>query len=233
MATPAQRHLMRHQSAQATAKAAPGSTVGKSNSHAHALIRAKLDADRRRLKNIQSIERKITAKRDMLPEYKDYVAGVMASGVGVQDEVLAYVMCWAIDVGDFALALPLAAYVLKHDLSLPDRFERTAATLIAEEPAEQALKAFAASVPFDVAALWEVFDLTEHHDMPDQVRAKLHFAIGRHIAATHPTLALDHMRKAVALNDKVGAKKDIEQLERQLKKSGASASTESPATTGT
>jgi len=45
----------------------------------------KLDDDRRRLKDIQSTERKIDVKREILPDYDDYVAGVLAGNAGVQD----------------------------------------------------------------------------------------------------------------------------------------------------
>ena len=235
MLSPAQAHLMRIEGARATANAAPGAVVDASTSRAHSLMRAKLDTDRRRLKQVQSIERKIAIKREILGDYDDYVSGVLASGQGVQDDVMGYVLTWRIDVGDYAGALAVARYVLDHNLSLPDRFERTPATLVAEEPAVQALKAFEAGKPFDVSVLQTILALTESRDMPDQVRAKLHFAIGRHLIADAPPTALEHLRRAVALHDKVGAKKDIEQLERRLRQtaSGPTAGNPSPRSRGT
>lgn len=234
MPSPAQMHLMRVGAARATAQAAPGARVSEDTSRAHALMRAKLNEDRRRLKAVQSVERKIAVKREILPEYDAYITGVLASGRGVQDEVLGYVLCWRIDVGDFAGALPLARYVLSHHLALPDSFQRTPATLIAEEPAEQALKAYAAGKPFDVSVLRDVMELTAAEDMPDQVRAKLLFALGRHLADAAPGEALAYLRRAVELHDKVGAKKDIEQLERRLRNSPSDTSaTESPPPSGT
>jgi hypothetical protein len=209
--------MMRVQAARASANAAPGAVVDRSTSHAHALIRAKLDTDRRRLHQLQSVERKVVAKSELLPDYADYVAGVLASGNGVQDDVLGYVLCWRIDVGDYVGALDIARYVLQHNLSLPDRFARTPATLLAEEPAEQALRAYAAKKPFDVDVLRQVEAVTRDRDMPDQVRAKLLFAMGRLQKESEPAQALANLRRAVELDDKVGAKKDIEQLERQLK----------------
>ena len=217
MLSPAQAHLMRVEATRATAQAAPGAAVDASTSRAHRLMRAKLDTDRRRLHQVQSVERKIAIKREILGDYDAYVSGVLASGQGVQDDVLGYVLTWRIDVGDYAGALEVARYVLDHNLSLPDRFERTPATLVAEEPAVQALKAYDAGKPFDVDVLETILELTASRDMPDQVRAKLHFAIGRHQAEHAPQSALDHLRRAVELHDKVGAKKDIEQLERRLR----------------
>jgi hypothetical protein len=231
----AQRHQMRVLSEQATANAAPGSTVDRTTSNAHALIRAKLDTDRRRLKAVQSIERKIDIKREVLPEYTEYVDGVLAAGNGVQDDVLGYVMCWRIDAGDFTGALAIGRYVLQHDILLPDRFERTTATLIAEEPAIAALKACDGDKPFDLDVLHQVFELTADRDMPDQVRAKLHFAIGRHMAKAgdDDAGALVHLRRAVELHDKVGAKKDIEQLERKLRNASGEAGKKQPPKSGT
>ena len=221
MLSPAQAHLMRVEAARATAKAAPGVVVDASTSRAHRLMRAKLDTDRRRLQQVQSVERKIAIKREILGDYDAYVSGVLASGQGVQDDVLGYVLTWRIDVGDYAGALAVARYVLDHNLSLPDRFERTPATLVAEEPAVQALKAYDAGKPFDVGVLETILALTASRDMPDQVRAKLHFAIGRHLAEHDPSAALEHLRRAVELHDKVGAKKDIEQLERRLRQTAS------------
>jgi hypothetical protein len=233
--SPAQAHLMRVEAKRATAHAVPGTEVDASASRAHSLMRAKLDTDRRRLKQVQSVERKIVIKHEILSDYDDYVAGVLASGQGVQDDVIGYVLTWRIDIGDYAGALDVARYVLDHNLSLPDRFERTPATLVAEEPAVQALKAYDAGKPFDIDVLETILALTAARDMPDQVRAKLHFAIGRHQAEQAPQRALDHLRRAVELHDKVGAKKDIEQLERRLRhsESGTSAGNPSPRSRGT
>jgi hypothetical protein len=235
MLSPAQAHLMRVEAARATANAVPGAVVDASTSRAHSLMRAKLDTDRRRLKQVQSVERKIAIKREILGDYDAYVSGVLASGQGVQDDVMGYVLTWRIDVGDYTGALDVARYVLDHNLSLPDRFERTPATLVAEEPAVQALKAYDAGKPFDVSVLQTILALTASRDMPDQVRAKLHFAIGRHLAAKAPQTALEHLRRAVELHDKVGAKKDMEQLERRLRQteSGPNAGNTSPRSRGT
>lgn len=222
MSSPAQRHQMRMQASQATAHAAPGRVHGAAPTspaaRIDALMRAKLDTDRRRLSDVQSVQRKIEVKAKILPDYADYIAGVLAADKGGADDIVGYVMCWRIDVGDFAGALDIARYVLKHNLSLPDRFQRTPATLVAEEPAVQALKAYDAQKPFDIDVLRQVEAITRDRDMPDQVRAKLLFAMGRWQMQDEPAQALANLRRAVELHDKVGAKKDIEQLERRLRK---------------
>jgi Phage small terminase subunit. len=235
MPSPAQLHRMRVLAAQGTAHAAPGSAVGPQTSDAHRLIRAALDEDRRTLHMVQSNERKAEVKRGLLPKYDEYIAAVLSAGVGVQDEVLGYVMTWRMDIGDYAGAFAIARYILEHNVDLPSKFSRTPATLVAEEPAQAALRAFAAKQPFDVAVLREAFELTEGADMPDQVRAKLLFAMGRHMAETQPIEAIALLRRAVELNENVGAKKDIERLETRIKNAGgdsAAGKTEQPPTGG-
>lgn len=218
MSTLAQRHKMRVLAAQVSAHAAPGSVMTARSSSAHALIRAQLDEHRRQLKRMESIERKVAAKATMLPVYVDYVNGVLAADNGVQDDVLGFVMLWRLDIGDYPGALQIGAYVLKHGLSMPDHFERKPACTFAEEPAEAALRAYKAGKPFDVAVLRQAWRLTKDHDMPDQVRAKLLFALGRHLMEDDPAQALANLQRAVELHDGVGAKKDIEQLERRLRR---------------
>jgi tetratricopeptide (TPR) repeat protein len=213
MKSPAQRHFERVSAALAAASAAPGETPAGGS--LYELMLAKLDTDRRRLKSLQSIERKVAAKIEMLPEYAEYVAGALEGGRGAQDDVLVTVMVWLIDVGNYAGALEIARYALQHGLKLPDQYDRTLATVVAEEFAEKALIVLKAEDKFDVDPLQEVATLTEPYDMPDQARAKLYKALG-YATQADPALALPHLRRALALYDRVGVKKDIERLEKQL-----------------
>jgi hypothetical protein len=176
---------------------------------------AKLATDRRRLKEVQSIERKRLVKLEVLPEYADYVAGALEGGRGAQDDVLVTVMVWRIDVGDYAGALAIATYALTHGLTLPDQYERTLATAVAEEFAEAALITLKATREFDVGLLSQVADLTDKHDMPDVVRAKLYKAIG-YALDPYPTMALSYLRRALELHDKIGVKQDITRLEKAV-----------------
>ncbi|EIF79593.1 Phage terminase, endonuclease subunit, partial [Burkholderia pseudomallei 354a] len=106
--TPARAHFNRVSAARAAAAVSPGATM--KGATAYELMLAKLAADRRALKGIQSIERKVELKRKLLPEYTDYVAGALSGGRGAQDDVLVTVMVWRIDAGDFDGALAIAAY---------------------------------------------------------------------------------------------------------------------------
>lgn len=226
MTSPARNHFLRMTAAQATAAAEAANPLRHATGHE--LMLAQLAEHKRQLKQIQSIERKADAKRAMLPAYAPWVQGVLESGAGLQDEVFMTVMVWLIDVGDFAAALPLAAHAIRHGLVMPDTYQRTTACLIAEEYSTMAIKAAEAGQLVDADALGEVAQLVADQDMPDEVRAKLHKALGyAHMALVEGTpdgrrqdrreFALGQLRRALELHDKAGVKKDIERLEREIK----------------
>lgn len=202
----------------------------------YALLLTALGVDLRELQNIQSVERKIEAKRGKIARYLPWVEGALAAETPVQDEIVATMLIWSIDLADWPLALKLAEHVLAHGLELPERYKRTPATLVAEEVAEGGL----ATIPgVDLDTLQKVYALTESADMHDQVRAKLHKAIGLALknhadvfdpeaesapAGGKPALidaALSHFAAALKLDAKCGVKKLIEALERARKQAAA------------
>jgi hypothetical protein len=232
MVSPARAHFQRVSAATASASAAAGQPLDCSE---YELMLLKLAEDGRRLKGLQSLEAKAQVKRELLPDYAPWVDGVLAAGKGAQDTVLVTVMVWRIDAGDYAGALDIAAYALLHDLVLPDRYARTTATLVAEEMADAAKRARDGKEAFDVDLLEQAQALTAAHDMPDEVRAKLHKEIGLLYAAQTQgeadlallrllsESALENLRRAIQLSDRAGVKKDIERLERALAKDAAPA----------
>lgn len=227
MTSPARRHQMRILAAQAASEAAPG---GEVQGGAYELMLAQLYEHRQTLKGIQSIERKIDAKRAFLPVYDDYLAGALAGGQGGEDKVLTSVMVWHLDVGNFERGLELGAYALEHKLPLPDQYNRDIATLLIDETSTAAL-AGKLQGEQALAVLAQVNELTAGHDAPDQARAKLHKAFGYALigktATTDPDIAelplpaamqaMAHLARAHELFDKVGVKKDMERLERRIK----------------
>lgn len=213
MKSPAQAHFERASAAKAAAAADGGTMAGASR---YELMLVKLAADRRRLKAIQSVKQKIAVKAELLPEYTEYVEGVLAAGRGAQDDVLVTIMVWRIDTGDFASALAIADYAAGHGLVLPDQYERTLPAVIAEEFADAALAAFTAGDTFDADVLQRVDLITATADMHDQVRAKLYKALGLALQGQRPAAALDYLRRALELNERVGVKKDIARIEQAL-----------------
>lgn len=220
--SPAKAHFLRLSAA--TMVAGPGSTSNDSvGANQYELMLLKLAEDRRRLKDVQSIERKAEVKRALLPEYDPWIEGVIEGDTGQQDDVIVTCMIWSIDVGDFAKALRLASYVLGYKLALPDQYQRQPACLIAEEFAEAALRLKDGIDADTLNHLLSAEFLTANEDMPDEVRAKLLKAIGYGMErAGQLPQALEFLRRALSLHDKVGVKKDIERIERNIKNSSGS-----------
>ena len=226
--TPAQRNQLRKRAAIQAAATAPAMSMQGATSYEQQL--AQLAQHRLRLKQVQSNQGKAELKVQLLPEYVPYVQGVLAAGNGAQDEVLTTIMLWRIDAADYPGALEVAEYVIKHNLKMPDRFERTTGTLIAEEIAEAALKAQKAGDSFELSILEHAAHITAEQDMPDQARAKLYLAIGKaklapvidDETAKSNLVALEeagqHLAKAIDLHSNCGGKKDLERVERLLKK---------------
>jgi hypothetical protein len=214
MTSPARQHLLR----QSAIQAAQQDPRLLRHSTGYELLLQKLNADMKTLKKTHSTEKKAELKRSMLPDYVPWVDGVLSEGKGAQDAILMTIMVWRIDAGDYAGALEIARYALKHKLSMPFG-SRPAAYVVVEEIADMSTRAYAAGEPVSLDVLMTTMELTETQDMPDQVRAKLHKITGYvYRAAEKPTLALEHLKRAFQLNANCGVKKDIERLESAIKK---------------
>lgn len=236
--SPARAHLQR-MAAAAAAQAASGPVARPSAaSHEHELMLAQLYEHRKQLKAIQSVERKVEAKAAMVPVYDAYLDGVLAAESAADDPIVTTMMVWNIDAARYDRALQLARHVLDHGLALPDQYQRDSATLLIDEFSTAAL---AGHLPQDraIELLLHVMDLTQGRDAPDQARAKLHKAIGYaytgkawgsepdydQLDDTAAAAAHAQLMRAQVLFAQVGVKKDIERLERRLKKADPSAAT--------
>ncbi len=220
--TLAKRHFQA-KTAELAAKAAGSDTDLLKNASAYELMLAQLYEDKRKLKEIRSIETKIELKRTLLPNYEPYINGVLAGGKGAQDDVLMMVMLWRLDTKDFDGALVIARYALQYQLNMSDKFQRNTATVIAEEIAINALSMLSQDGTDKALLLEDLVEaelLTRDHDMPDEVRSRLHKALGYCLRDIDPEQALVELKRAFKLHDKSGVKTDIGQLEKKLKKLG-------------
>lgn len=225
MLTPAQRHFQRVM-AERRGQADEESDIQRT---AHEQILHRLRMDLSRLSGVQSEETKAEMKKSMLPEYEGWIEGTLDGDSGRQDEVITRLMVWAIDCRDYALAMRLGRYVVRHGLTLPDNFNRTAATFLTEEMSKPLLTLAAADADADlssgVAVLDEVADIVADSDMPDVVRAKLckARALARRGATdiTAKAEALALFREALTRNPNAGVKKEIATLAREVKKLSA------------
>lgn len=212
MTSPAQRHMMRVSASQAAQR----EQAPLRHATAYEQMLVKLAEDRRTLKNIRSNERKAEKKRELLPFYAPWVAGVLADGRGAQDDIVMTVMLWRLDAGDIAGALEIAPYALKYGLTSDHR--RTTPYMLVEEVALAAQRLRDAGEPVDLALLLTTLSLSDGADVPDMVRARLHKVTGltlRDIGQNSEALA--QFQRAMQLDRNAGVRKEIERLERALK----------------
>ncbi|TGB68841.1 MULTISPECIES: terminase endonuclease subunit [unclassified Escherichia] len=212
MTSPAQRHMMRVSASQAAQR----EKAPLRHATAYEQMLVKLADDRRTLKNIRSNERKAEKKRELLPFYAPWVAGVLADGRGAQDDIVMSVMLWRLDAGDIAGALEIAPYALKYGLTSDHR--RTTPYMLVEEVALAALRLRDAGEPVDLVLLLTTLSLTDGADVPDMVRARLHKVTGLTLRdAGQSAEALTQFQRAMQLDRNAGVRKEIERLERALK----------------
>ncbi len=218
MLTPAKRHF---QNVMAQNRGNGVTTFADMTAYEQILHRLRIDMNR--LKGIQRKETKAEEKQKLLPDYQGWIDGTLAADSGQADEVLTRVMLWHIDAGNIAEALRIGEYVIRHQLAMPDLFQRTAAVTLIDEICDPVLAAFKAQsnvATVSVDLLKALDGLTTGQDVPEQVRAKLWKAIGytlRTVPETQPE-ALEYLQKAIGEFSDIGVKRDIEQLERLLKK---------------
>ena len=210
MLTPAQKHFQRVM-AERHGKTDEQSDTART---AHEQIMHRLRMDQSALKRVQSDQAKAAMKRQLLPHYEGWIEGTLDGDSGRQDEVIVTLMVWAIDAGDYALASRIGRYVVAHSLLMPDRFNRTAATVLVDEICDPILVQVKADDTTDVtpylSVLDDVADFTAGSDMPDVVRAKLckarAFAL-RNGTTEEQTTALALLRQALTLDAGAGVKK--------------------------
>lgn len=106
------------------------------------------------------------------------------------------------------------------------RYQRTAACFVVDQLSEAALLNFKIASTnnpaIEIDILLRLQELTADKDMPDEARAKLLKAIGYTLRQStnqaDQASALIWLQRALAAHTDVGVKKDIEVLERNLKK---------------
>lgn len=231
--TPAQIHLQKAQAAELAkvlkeADTPHGVVVANSG---YELMLAQLAEHQRSLKSVRSREDKASTKAEYVENYMGWVEGVLESGNGEPDEVFITVLIWCVDAGQYSRALDMAAYAIKYEMDTPHYFTRTLPEFLMEEYSNAAISQKMAT---DEALQYlpRVLEMTEGHDAFDEIKAKLHKAYGFALVGrlNHSTIetstldaqagakALTLLMRAYQLHEGVGVKKDIEKLERWLKK---------------
>ncbi|CNH93306.1 phage terminase/endonuclease subunit [Yersinia frederiksenii] len=220
MLTPAQRHFDKVMAERRGTK----DDVVQGSAYEQQLYRLRID--QRRLSQYQSHITRADMKREMLPAYDGWIEGALSANTGQSDEIVTTCMVWSVDAGLYRDALRLAEYVIGHNLPMADKYQRTAACFVVDQLSEAALLNFKIASTnnpaIEIDILLRLQELTADKDMPDEARAKLLKAIGYTLRQStnqaDQASALIWLQRALAANTDVGVKKDIEVLERNLKK---------------
>ncbi len=215
-------HFERVQAAKAAAKTAAdpaAETMDGTTPHDH--LMAQLTTHISQLKGVQSTERKVELKAEFVGTYLPYIEGVLHEEPGMNDPIMTQVMVWLLDTGEFAKAAEIAFYALEHDLDMPSRFTRGLAVWMAEEFGEAGIRSEADGTEGPgLFVLRDIAEMTDGKDMPDQVSAKLHKALGFAFERDGETqdrrAALVHYNRAIELHDKCGLKKRRDDLEKKV-----------------
>lgn len=223
MLTPAQKHFQR-----VMAERRGGSDQRDAETRtAHEQILFRLRMHKSSLSQIQSRQAKAAVKASILPEFQGWIDGTIEGDSGRADPVISTLMVWAADCFDYALALRIGRYVVKHGLSMPeDNYRRSAATVLAEEICNPILNLATTDAEADLSGyitmLDELAGIVGASDMPDEVRAKLCKvqAFCRRATEDAETKgeALKLFREAMSLNPGAGVKREIASLVSALKK---------------
>ncbi|WP_432786964.1 hypothetical protein AAEX37_01026 [Oligella sp. MSHR50489EDL] len=215
MTSPALLHYLKVTSAKEAALAADFETMdGFSN---YELMLIKLNSDRRRLRDIQSMSRKAEVKKEILPDYDTYVEGVLSGGKGVQDEMIVQLLIWSLDADDLERALPMIEYAVAHNMALPDSYNRNLATAVVDEFVASVLRMHQATDSYPLNEIERIKALTADKDMPDEALAKLYKVAGEaHEAENLLDEALKNYVRAYELNSRVGVKTQMNRLKKEL-----------------
>ena len=169
------------------------------------------------LKDTKSTQEKIAKKKEWLPEYFGYIDGCLAVSPSAQNTTLVTLMVWAVDAGEYELAIRIAEFAILNDMVMPEGHIRG----IAEFVTEQCAIDFCDDLDLAIAhaeLIKKIIELGVGEQMVDQARAKIYRALGDALKDAQPIEAQNAYKNALRLDSKVGCKKDLTTLEKLLTK---------------
>ncbi|EQM70958.1 phage terminase small subunit [Pseudomonas tohonis] len=213
--------------------------TSQANAQKHlALQVAALDVDLERLSTFDSHEHRRLIKRDeLLPKYLPYVQRYRESGLNYPNPVVANVLVWLFDTFQFEQGLELALFCIGQGQALPERFDRTVPTFVADtviDWAEAEFKAGRSPEPYLSHFLPFVDSvlpgLDPDHELPlptpwslfERIPARYHKVLGSMAMDREEwALAVAHFQRAEALHPEIGVKTRREAAEKALRKQQA------------
>lgn len=180
-------------------------------------IELRLMSNLAQLKEIRSVEQKIALKSEWLPQYMGFIEASLAQSPAPQNNVLMYMLVWAIDAQNLPLSYRIAQHGILNGMVMPEGFTRSIAELVADEVGEICIKNPDLAVEHG-DLLKQFAELIQGEDLADQAHAKLYKAIGIAFDESQPSEALNAYKTALRLHDGSGVKTSITRLEKLLNK---------------
>ncbi|QHH99248.1 phage terminase small subunit [Acinetobacter dispersus] len=169
------------------------------------------------LSNVRAVDKKVELKKQWLPEFQGFIDASLAQSPAEQNTVLMYLLAWAIDAEDFKLALRIGQHGILNGMVMPEKFKRTVAEVLAENIGEACIKNVELAID-NASILESIAELVRGEDLVNEAHAKIYKALGLAITESRPADALEAFKNALRLNSASGVKKNIEKLERTLKR---------------
>lgn len=179
------------------------------------------------LSHIKGVDLKVTKKKEWYPDYLGFIEGSIAASPAPQNDALLHLMVWAIDVGDLNTAAKIGQFAVLNNMVMPGKYKRSVAELLTENCAE-ALIADPVLAQQSVELIQRIIDVGYGQDMVNEARAKIYKAQGFALMESQPSEALRAFQTAYRLHDKVGVKKDMDKLERLVKRQVPESSLDTP-----
>lgn len=231
MTTPAMRHQQRVRQQQAEARAKAHLDAKQADEidnlagdyEQHQLVVTSLEQDAQRLQGL-TLEEKGEMKRDeLLPRYRPVVDAYLAACEDGEEPyrnpVLVQVMIWLFDLGEIQPALDLAKVAHEQHQPMPERFNRSLETYVADALREWAENQQAEGDPIE-PYFSDTFDRirSEQWQVNPAALMKLHKLAGQECQKREALEdALAHYKTAVKLDPKRSKVKTvIARLEKQL-----------------
>ena len=170
------------------------------------------------LKETKSVQEKIAKKKAWLPEYMGYIEGSLAVSPSTQNTTLITLMIWAIDAGEYDVGVRIAEYAILNEMVMPEGYSRGIAEFVTEQTAIDFIDDTELAMT-NADIIDRIIELGVGEQMVDEARAKIYRAKGDALKEVQPIEALNAYNNALRLNNKVGCKKDVTQLEKLLAKS--------------
>lgn len=198
----------------ATAEADKTATVPPSPT---ANIELRLFNHMNQLKETKSIQDRIEKKKQWLPEYLGYIDGCLAVSPSAQNTTLVTLLIWAVDAGEYELAVRIAEYAILNEMVMPEGYSRGIAEFVTEQCAIDFCDDSDLAITH-AELIKKIIELGVGEQMVDQARAKIYRALGDALKEAQPIEALIAYKNALRLDSKVGCKKDMTTLDKLLNK---------------